>query len=141
MSLHGLVYVSLANQEMTDKDLKGILNYARIQNEKYGITGMLLYRDGFFIQALEGEENRIDTLFANITRDPRHRDVTLVYKKPLQQRAFPEWTMGFSRMPDAELTKLQGYTDFLENPTPGFFAGRPSYAQSLLENFKADLLF
>lgn len=141
MSLHCLVYVSLATKDMQDKELRGMLKAARAKNERLGVTGMLLYRDGFFIQALEGEEETIDTLFARIATDSRHRDVTLVYKKPISQRGFPDWTMGFSRMTEGELEKMEGYSDFLQNPTPQFFTARPSYAQSLLENFKADLLF
>jgi hypothetical protein len=40
---------------MSDKHLEAMLKKARNKNEKSAITGMLLYRDGFFIQALEGE--------------------------------------------------------------------------------------
>ena len=141
MPLHCLVYVSLANKEMSDQDLKGLLKAARNKNEKLNVTGLLLYRDGFFIQALEGEEGTIDALFDRISKDSRHRDVTTVYKKPIKQRAFPDWTMGFSRMDDAVLEKIDGYSDFLQNPTPGFFKATPSYAQALLENFKADIFF
>ena len=141
MPLHCIVYVSLANKEMSDQDLKGLLKAARNKNEKLNVTGLLLYRDGFFIQALEGEEDTIDALFDRISKDSRHRDVTTVYKKPIKQRAFPDWTMGFSRMDDAVLEKIDGYSDFLQNPTPGFFKATPSYAQALLENFKADIFF
>ena len=141
MSLHCLVYVSLSNQEMTEKDLKNLLKGARAEMKTLDITGMLLFRDGFFMQALEGEEDRIDALFDRISKDSRHRDVTTVYKKPIKQRAFPDWTMGFSRMDDAVLEKIDGYSDFLQNPTPGFFKATPSYAQALLENFKADIFF
>ena len=142
MSLHCLVYVSLSNQEMTEKDLKNLLKGARAEMKDLDITGLLLYRDGFYIQALEGEECKIDALFDRISKDPRHRDVTTVYKKPIQQRSFTDWTMGFSRIDDATaLEKIDGYSDFLQNPTPGFFKAQPSYAQMLLENFKHDLLF
>jgi len=141
MSLSCLVYVSLANKDMTDDDLKILLKYARIKNEKLGITGMLLYRDGFFIQALEGEQKNVGALFARIAVDSRHRDVMKLYQKPITQRAFPDWTMGFSRMDDGTLEKLDGFSDFLKKPSTGFFTQSPSYAQALLDNFKADLLF
>ena len=52
MSLNCLVYVSLANQEMSESHLEDLLKKARIKNETLNITGMLLYRDGFFMQAL-----------------------------------------------------------------------------------------
>ena len=50
MPLHNLVYVSLATEDMSDETLKKILNKARTKNEGLDITGMLLYRDGFFMQ-------------------------------------------------------------------------------------------
>lgn len=141
MSLNCLVYVSLANKAMEDNELKVLLKFARVKNEKLGITGMLLYRDGFFIQALEGEQATVEALFARIAVDTRHRDVMKLYQKPIAQRAFPDWTMGFSRMDDGTLQTLEGFSDFLKNPSTQFFTQSPSYAQALLENFKADLLF
>ena len=82
MSLNCLVYVSLANQEMSDNHLQTMLQKAREKNERLSITGMLLYRDGFFMQALEGELADIESLYDTISKDPRHSDLILIYKKP-----------------------------------------------------------
>jgi hypothetical protein len=136
MSLHCLVYISIANQEMSDKHLQTLLKKAREKNEKSAITGMLLYRDGFFIQALEGKLEDIEDLFAIITKDERHRDVTLVYKSPLQQRHFPDWTMGFNRIDDDNTDIIKGYTDFLQQPTPTFFIQYATEVDILLNRFK-----
>lgn len=141
MSLSNLVYVSVATEEMSDDELQVLLKYARINNERQNITGLLLYRDGFFVQALEGDENKIDALFAKIKVDRRHCRVTLLYKRPITHRAFPDWRMGFSRMPEKALEQLDGYSDFLREPTADFFTQNPSYAQTLLQNFKTDYLF
>lgn len=141
MSLHCLVYVSLANQEMSDSHLQSMLKKAREKNEGLSITGMLLYRDGFFMQALEGELKDIDDLFNTISKDPRHRDVLLIYKKPIQQRGFPDWTMGFNKIDDKNIDAINGYTDFLQNPTPEFFIQRASEAEALLDQFKHQLFF
>ncbi|MDD1617775.1 MAG: hypothetical protein CG439_2841 [Methylococcaceae bacterium NSP1-2] len=73
MSLHCLVYVSIATRKMSDNDLQTLLEKARKKNEGSAITGMLLYRDGFFAQVLEGELKDIEDLFAIISRDERHR--------------------------------------------------------------------
>lgn len=140
MALTSLVYVSLANKEMQDADLTALLSPARKNNEKMDITGMLLYRDRLFVQALEGEEDHIKALYEKIRQDTRHRDVTTISIKPLKSRAFAEWTMGFNRIGDSALEGMEGYTDFLEKPSTAFFAGRPSYAQALLENFKSQAL-
>ena len=136
MSLSCLVYVCLANTEMSDQDLKNLLRIARQENKRFGVTGMLLYRDRFLFQALEGEEDKIDELFAKIRVDPRLRSVTEIYKKPIKERSFPDWSMGFSHMPDSALEKEEGYSTFLENPSPEYFAKNPSYAQTLWKTSK-----
>ena len=141
MSLHCLVYVSLANQEMSDAHLESMLAKARKKNDKLSITGMLLYRDGFFMQALEGELEAIESLFDVIKQDARHRDVLLIYKKPIKQRGFPDWTMGFNKIADADMQSIEGYTNFLKNPTPDFFVQRASEAEALLDQFKHQLFF
>lgn len=140
MALTSLVYVSLANKDMQESDLAALLSQARKNNEKADITGMLLYRDRLFMQALEGEEDRINTLYEKIRNDSRHRDVTKVTVKPIKARSFADWTMGFNLIDDEAVENLEGYTDFLENPSPSFFAGKPSYAQALLDNFKSQVL-
>ncbi len=141
MSLQCLVYVSLATQEMSDDHLKTLLKKARAKNESLEITGMLLYRDGFFMQALEGDQDDIEDLFDVISEDKRHRDVTLIYKKPIKQRAFPDWEMGFNKITDESVETIEGYSSFLKNPTPALFQQRASEAESLLDQFKHQLFF
>lgn len=140
MALTSLVYVSLANKDMQEHDLAALLSQARKNNEKLSITGMLLYRDRLFMQALEGEEDRINALYEKIRQDSRHRDVTTVSIRPIKARSFADWTMGFSLIDDETVEGMEGYTDFLESPSPAFFAGKPSYAQALLDNFKSQVL-
>jgi hypothetical protein len=136
MSLYCLVYVSIANQEMSDKHLEAMLKKARNKNEKSAITGMLLYRDGFFIQALEGELDAIENLYVTIARDERHRDVILVYKNPIQQRRFSDWTMGFNRLEATDTDVIDGYTRFLQQPQSTFFIDYADEVEDLLNGFK-----
>jgi len=141
MPLHCLVYVSLATQEMSDDHLKSMLQKARDNNEKLDITGMLLFRDGFFMQALEGEADKIEALFTKISQDSRHKDVLLVYKKPIKHRSFEKWTMGFNKIDNKTLECVDGYCDFLKQPTPEFFQYKASEAEALLDEFKHQLFF
>ncbi len=141
MSLCALVYVSLATKEMSDQDLQILLKFARVKNERLGITGLLLYRDGFFMQALEGEEETVDALFARIRQDTRHREVLLVYKETIKARSFPDWSMGFNKMGTQDLEKLEGFNEFLTQPAPDFFTGQPAKAKALLHNFRNHLFF
>jgi hypothetical protein len=121
---------------MSDKHLEAMLKKARNKNEKSAITGMLLYRDGFFIQALEGELDAIENLYVTIARDERHRDVILVYKNPIQQRRFSDWTMGFNRLEATDTDVIDGYTRFLQQPQSTFFIDYADEVEDLLNGFK-----
>lgn len=136
MSLCSLVYVSLAVRKMTDTDLSELLATSRKNNAKQEITGLLLYRDGFFIQALEGEESVIDALFKKIRKDQRHSDVLLLFKEPIDERSFAEWSMGFKLFDSSLRGSLEDFSDFLTHPAPDFFARNPGKAKSLLYNFR-----
>lgn len=67
--------------------------------------------------------------------------MTKIYQKSIADRAFPDWPLGFARMSDKELEKLDGFSEFLQTPSTEFLTHSPSYAETLTENFKADILF
>lgn len=116
MSLFTLVYVSIARREMSEADLLQILEKARTHNAANNITGMLLFRDIFFIQAIEGEEEAIDTLFNRIKQDQRHYNILPIYKKPIERRHFPQWSMGFESPNFDVLKSLPGFSEFMHDP-------------------------
>ena len=57
---------------------------ARAKNAELRVTGALLITDHYFVQALEGEEDRVRALFDRIRRDDRHDEVVArrVYALP-----------------------------------------------------------
>ncbi len=136
MSLYCLVYISLAIRKMSDAELSELLATCRKNNRKLEVTGLLLYRDGFFIQALEGEKQVLDNLFDRIRCDQRHSDVLLIYREPIEERAFGEWSMGFKSFDYTLLHTLDGFSDFLSQPSPDFFVKNPGKAKSLLYTFR-----
>ena len=116
MALYTIVYASTATKEMSDDDLLLILEKSRTFNQLNGVTGLLLYREGFFIQVLEGEENIIDTLYEKIEHDIRHYNPLLIFKRPITERHFGQWAMGF-RSPDLDaLKKISGFSDYIHSP-------------------------
>lgn len=142
MTLISLVYVSFASHDLTDNELKDILEVSRMNNAAHSITGMLLYRDGFFIQALEGDDSVVEPLYEKIAADDRHSNVTLVYKEPISERSFNSWSMGFNKMTDEDVQAMPGLTDFLNDPHDvTFFTETPSRAAELLEAFKERTYF
>jgi len=141
MALVSLVYVSVASRPMTDDDLRVILRKARDKNAGLGVTGMLLYRDGFFLQILEGEQAQVDKLYTVIAADDRHRNVLKIEEHPISERTFGQWTMGFNPMDDLSAEDLEGFTDYLERQDASYFDDHPDRIYRLLERFKDRTFF
>lgn len=78
---------------MRSGELSKLVDSACANNQKMGITGLLLYSGGHFIQILEGDGLAISSLFAKISRDPRHKEVKRLFHKVANQRLFPDWGM------------------------------------------------
>jgi hypothetical protein len=132
-----LCYVSSAVKPFSQSELIDILTRSRANNARLGITGMLLYKDGNIIQILEGEESAVRSLYAKISRDPRHKDAILLLQGHEEQRQFPEWSMGFRELGPTEPIDLPGFTDVLRSPTSrGELSQNSSRCQKLLQSFK-----
>jgi hypothetical protein len=132
-----LVYVSSATELFSKGQLIALLNQSALHNTQHGITGLLLYKDGNIIQALEGPDKEVDALFARIKRDPRHKSVSLILRKPISERRFPTWSMAFRDLNSKDLQSLAGYSDFLNSA----FTERPNPSQTelLLDLFKRSM--
>lgn len=137
MSLTALVYVSFAsNKRMHEDELKDILTKAREKNQQKDITGMLLYRNGFFVQALEGDKQAVEKTFEVIREDKRHRNLLVLYKNKISERSFKDWSMGFHVIDDEALKSIDGFSNFLDEPlTLEFFQSNPSHVMTLLNTF------
>lgn len=105
-----LLYVSSTADEPSLDDLDQVLTASRRNNAMMGITGLLLFIDGGFLQILEGEERTVRELYTRIANDPRHRNARLMLDREVPVRAFPEWSMGFERpcMDDPETAGMFG---------------------------------
>lgn len=108
-----IVYSSEASRVMSITDLDKILDTARTQNDANGVSGILLFGDGQFIQVLEGESEAVEETMNRVAGDTRHKNVTILLKRPVEGRTFGGWRMGFmsdgnciTRAQD-ELTKIR----------------------------------
>ena len=132
-----LVYVSVAQENVSREDLLEILAKSREANAKAGITGMLLYKDGKFMQALEGEETAVRELYSRISRDPRHLGVLTLVEGEREDRCFGDWSMGFQDLSAPEARAIPGYSEFLNMPlTAEEFSRNPGQCERLLWAFK-----
>jgi hypothetical protein len=136
-SLISLVYVSTASQRFLAEDLQKLLEAARRHNERDGITGMLLYVERSFIQAIEGPSGPIQHLVARLEHDQRHYGMIKLVQEPIAQRQFAQWSMGFRQATADSLKSVDGFSDFLER---GFnieaLRARPDKAHKLLLTFR-----
>ena len=132
-----LVYVSSAVRLFSAEDLRALLETCRKNNAKLGVTGMPLYKDGNFMQVLEGDEEAVRGLYARIVAAPRHRGEITLQEGFAEGRQFPDWSMGFRDLTSPEERSAPGYSEFLNAPLTGQeFSGDPSRAQKLLLTFK-----
>lgn len=114
--MFSLVYVSAAVTWFSDRELRGLLAQCRLSNAQTGITGMLLYKDGNFMQALEGDERTVRALEARIAADRRHQGMVTLHSGHTAERQFSEWTMGFFDLNAPAGDLPAGYTEFLDTP-------------------------
>lgn len=88
-----LLYASRA-VDTSPEAINAILAQSRLHNPESGITGILCYGGGIFLQAIEGGRMSISALYGQIQRDVRHADVVLLHYEEISERRFGGWTMG-----------------------------------------------
>jgi hypothetical protein len=88
-----LLYCSRA-VDASAEAVEAILREARDHNPACGITGILCYGDGVFLQCMEGGRMEVSELFATIQKDKRHKDVALLHFEEILERRFGGWSMG-----------------------------------------------
>lgn len=113
-SLIQCVYSSIASFSFSESELPTLLTAAQEANAKRGVTGMLTYVNGIFLQVLEGEEETVDLLVAKISADPRHKRILVLVREPIDRRSFGDWSMGFEALLPAPLEALIGENDFFD---------------------------
>lgn len=132
-----LIYLSSAVREMTEEELLEILEQSERNNEKVGITGILLYREGNFLQVLEGEPEAVHALYDKICKDSRHRGILKISERPITERDFGAWQMGFVNLETINPDDVPGFSDYLLTPlTEDSFGSDPTFAQVFVQSFK-----
>lgn len=135
--MYSLIYVSIANEPFNEDQLLELLRISREHNDRDGLTGMLLYKNGKFMQLLEGPEEAVCNTYARILRDPRHREVTVLLQGDASEREYVDWSMGFRYLNADVAATTPGFSPFLNIEFSVFdFASDPSRAHQLLRIFR-----
>ncbi|MBP6764378.1 MAG: BLUF domain-containing protein [Rubrivivax sp.] len=103
-----LMYASRAVAPVGTEDLLAILRKCKADNPALGVTGVLCFSEGIFLQVLEGGRSAVNKLYNRIVKDSRHTDVELLCYEEIGERRFAGWSMGqvnMSRLNPALLLK------------------------------------
>ena len=121
-ALRQLAYCSAASTtEVTDESIQNLLTVSRKNNKENDVTGILLYKNLSFFQCIEGEEEAIDATILRIMRDTRHKLITILYNKEIEEREFTSWSMAY-RQPDyiawsQTKTASNQFLNYVKDPT------------------------
>jgi hypothetical protein len=138
--LFRMAYISASSKPFSKAELRGLLKQANERNAKARTTGMMLYKNGRFMQILEGPKAAVKTTFGRISKDPRHYGIILLIKETAEERHFPDWPMAFRDLDSPEQRAVPGYSEFLNTPLTGKeFASNPSRCEKLLLLFKENI--
>ncbi len=107
--------------------IEDILAQSRQFKPTCGITGILVYGGGIFLQALEGGRAAVNELYGHIVRDARHKDVVLLHYDEITERRFGGWTMGQVNVARVNTSLLLKYAERAELD-PYAVSGRVSLA-------------
>ncbi len=129
-----LLYVSRAVNKDSAQAIESILESSRSHNLGHGITGVLCYGGGVFLQAIEGGRDAVNRLYNHIVADERHTDVVLLHYEEIAERRFGGWTMGQVNLSKLNTSIVLKYSERPEFDPYGV-SGRVSLA--LLEELMA----
>lgn len=102
LPIRRFAYTSKSTHPFSERELLDLLHDARDYNAADGITGLLLYREGCFLQILEGKPDLVEDVSQRIARDLRHHEVEVLLDQEVDTRLFPQWSMEA-----VELERLQ----------------------------------
>lgn len=95
MKFTQVIYRSQAHQAQDQHEILDILRKSQINNQRKQISGLLVFRDGQYLQLLEGPTAAVDALFAVISQDPRHHDIQVIDQRLVESLLMPTWAMGY----------------------------------------------
>ncbi|KKC23791.1 blue light sensor protein [Sphingomonas sp. SRS2] len=92
-----LIYVShsLIAREAQEAEIDSIVTGSVERNARLGVRGALLFTEQHFAQLLEGPETAVEEVMERIIEDPRHDQITIIERKPIDGYRFPDWSIVY----------------------------------------------
>jgi hypothetical protein len=112
--LHAILYVSSATQAFGDPELSSLYAVASKRNLDQGVTGVLLFSNGNFIQYLEGPKGALSQIYGSIKEDTRHTGLIEIMNEPIDEREFPQWSLASKTEFFQTLSNPEQYSNLLQ---------------------------
>ncbi len=115
--MKALCYISNFDDNLKKYDIDDLIQFVNLKNKQEGITGVLLIRNKYFFQILEGEEAQIDRLYSKIKKDTRHQGLLKILDKKIEGRIFSAYNSGQFKIIDrySDAKKLVTYFNWIKN--------------------------
>jgi len=110
-----ILYASQATTPPTESEFKHLLAQCHRNNTRHGITGLLLYNNGNYLQIIEGKMEAVQSLYEIIRLDERHKEVVILETGEQNGRNFPDWAMGFKAATNGSRIEMPAYINLSEN--------------------------
>jgi hypothetical protein len=128
--MRSIVFYSTVVEPMSEESL-AVLGRECVENDSHvGITGMLLHKNGDFLQVIEGSIPVIRDMYARIVADPRHTNIRKISDRTIAHREFDGPSLGFKN-----LDALPADTPFSISFSYEAFQADPDLALLMLEFF------
>lgn len=108
-----IAYISRASDDLSTVQIEEILQYAMRKNSDNDINGILLYKDGNFLQVLEGEKSLIMGLYQKIIEDDRHDNILVLFEEESNEPIFQEYKSKFNLITSS--IELIGFKEYLKH--------------------------
>ncbi len=95
--LSSLVYQSRAVAPLSEPDLHQLITSSQTRNRKEGVTGLLIYDEGRFLQWLEGPTEGLGRVWQSISQDRRHRGISVLGEQAVPVRSFGNSAMTLGK--------------------------------------------
>jgi hypothetical protein len=133
-----VTYLSRETDSFSVRGLVELLEHCKNNNPALGVTGMLMYANGTFLQTLEGEAETVEILLAKIERDKRHHGFQVIKRESIDERIYKNWSMGFERLTEAALHDEPALKAFqLDDFNPEFLSAHPSVVENLIQRHRS----
>lgn len=116
MEIRRIAYTSKAKINFSKRDLLNLLHDSRAFNLLDNITGVLIHKDGCFLQIIEGEPKDVKNLLERLKKDTRHENFKILEDILSETRLFNDWAMGCADFDDPSLSFIPGIRKDLSNP-------------------------